>query len=81
MWLVVSLLADPFGWQEAGVLHLFAERYDYGTRHGVIDRLALDASLQVIDTQRCLREPWHLSYPLVFAGLLLEIGRAMRRPG
>ncbi len=63
-----SFLADPFGWIADGVLQIFAERYDYRARHGVIDRLLLDQSLAVVDTQRCLHEPWHLSYPLVFAG-------------
>ena len=63
-----SFLADPCGWRAHGMLRLFVERYDYRTRHGVIDRLLLDSSFNVIDTRPCLREPWHLSYPLVFEG-------------
>lgn len=63
-----SFLADPFGWHAHGMLRLFVERYDYRSRHGVIDRLLFDSSFNVIDTRPCLREPWHLSYPLVFEG-------------
>ncbi len=59
-------LADPFGLWCDGQLHLFAEAYDYRTRHGVIDRLALDGDLRVVERETVLREPWHLSYPYVF---------------
>ena len=61
-----TFLADPFGLWRGGVLHLFAESYDYRTRHGVIDLLRLDAALRPIDRRTVLREPWHLSYPYVF---------------
>lgn len=64
-----QFLADPFGWRdEHGALHLFAEHYDYRTRHGTIHRLVLDAQLRLVDRRPCLIEPWHLSYPQVFAG-------------
>jgi len=59
-------LADPFGLWREDRLFLFAEAYDYRTRHGVIDRLTLDADLQLLDRTTVLREPWHLSYPYVF---------------
>lgn len=62
-------LADPFGWRDdGGQLYLFAEAYDYRTRHGTIERLTLDAALRVTERRPCLAEPWHLSYPQVFAG-------------
>lgn len=61
-----TFLADPFGLTREGRLHLFAEAYDYRTRHGVIDRLELDQDLQVVARRTVLREPWHLSYPFVF---------------
>ncbi len=62
-------LADPFGWHDtAGHLHVFAERYDYRTRHGTIDMLVLDKDFSVLERRPCLTEPWHLSYPQVFAG-------------
>lgn len=64
-----AFLADPFGWRgEDGCLHLFAEHYDYRTRHGRIERLVLDDAMQTVDRRPCLVEPWHLSYPQVFAG-------------
>lgn len=59
-------LADPFGLWRAGRLHLFAEAYDYRTRHGVIDCLTLDDEFGVMERRTVLREPWHLSYPYVF---------------
>lgn len=61
-----TFLADPFGLWRGGVLHLFAESYDYRTRHGVIDLLRFDEGLKLLDRRRVLREPWHLSYPYVF---------------
>jgi hypothetical protein len=59
-------LADPFGWQQGDVLHVFAEGYDYRTRHGTIERFTLDASGNLLEARRVLRENWHLSYPQVF---------------
>ncbi|WP_420139003.1 glucosamine inositolphosphorylceramide transferase family protein [Sphingomonas sp.] len=59
-------LADPFGLWRDGALHLFAEAYDYRTRHGVIDHIALNADLRPIARETVLRAPWHLSYPYVF---------------
>jgi hypothetical protein len=59
-------LADPFGLWRDGRLHLFAEAYDYRTRHGVIDCLTLAEDFSVVRRQTVLREPWHLSYPYLF---------------
>ena len=61
-----TFLADPFGLWREGVLHLFAESYDYRTRRGTIDLLRLDRQFGLIDRRTVLREPWHLSYPFVF---------------
>lgn len=64
-----QFLADPFGWRDDdGVLHIFAEHYDYRTRHGIIEKLTLDSAMQVQSRQPCLKEAWHLSYPQIFAG-------------
>jgi hypothetical protein len=59
-------LADPFGLWRDGRLHLFAEAYDYRTRHGAIECLTLDAGFAVTERRTVLRQPWHLSYPYVF---------------
>ncbi|TVV74482.1 formyl transferase [Sphingomonas solaris] len=61
-----SFLADPFGLWRDGVLHIFAEHYDYRDRHGRIVCLRFDAALHPIDRQEVLSEAWHLSYPCVF---------------
>jgi hypothetical protein len=63
-----TFLADPFGWRDETGFHLFAERYDYRTRHGAIDVFDFDAALKLAGRRPCLEEPWHLSYPAVFAG-------------
>ncbi|WP_340266057.1 glucosamine inositolphosphorylceramide transferase family protein [Sphingobium mellinum] len=64
-----QFLADPFGWRDdQSRLHVFAEHYDYRTRHGTIHRLLFDDDMRLIGRQPCLVEPWHLSYPQVFAG-------------
>lgn len=61
-----TFLADPFGLWRDGRLHLFAEAYDYRTRHGVIDLLELAPDLTPLSRRTVLHEPWHLSYPQVF---------------
>src|SRR5690349_19483814 len=63
-----QFLADPFGWQAGSLLHVFVERFDYRSRHGVIDRLTLDHRGELLESRPALREPWHLSYPVVFEG-------------
>jgi hypothetical protein len=61
-----TFLADPFGLWRDGRLHVFAEAFDYGARHGVIDVLTFDDDLRLGSRRTVLREPWHLSYPQVF---------------
>jgi len=61
-----TFLADPFGIRRADATYLFAEFYDYRTRHGVIDLIRLGRDLVPIGRETVLREPWHLSYPYVF---------------
>lgn len=60
-----TFLADPFGLWRNGWLHLFVERYDYRTRHGVIECLLLDQDMRITYRRTVLREAWHLSYPYV----------------
>ncbi|TCM20892.1 hypothetical protein EDF56_102556 [Novosphingobium sp. PhB165] len=63
-----TFLADPFGFDDGVHFHVFAEQYDYRTRHGVIERLSFDRAFSLVDRRLVLREPWHLSYPQVFEG-------------
>lgn len=62
----LRFLADPFGLDRGGRLHLFVEAYDYRTRHGTIECLLLDERHEVIERRPVVVEPWHLSYPYVF---------------
>jgi hypothetical protein len=60
-------LADPFGWWEGDRLHVFAEHFDYRTAKGTIRYLTYTRDLKLVADGPALEEPWHLSYPLVFA--------------
>ena len=60
-------LADPFGLWREGRLHVFAEAFDYRESVGHIVVTVLDATMAVLEQRVVLREPWHLSYPFVFA--------------
>jgi hypothetical protein len=62
----LKFLADPFGVWADGRLLLFAEAYDYRTRHGVIELIELGADFSPVRRSVVLRESWHLSYPQVF---------------
>ncbi|AFJ46765.1 hypothetical protein [Shimwellia blattae] len=62
----LCFLADPFGYWHEGRLYLFAEAYDYRTRHGDIVVFVLDEHFNVTEQRTVLSEPWHLSYPCVF---------------
>lgn len=59
-------LADPFGLWRDGRLHVFVETFDYRTRIGAIEVLTYGADFSLIDRRSALREPWHLSYPIVW---------------
>ena len=61
----LRFLADPFGLWRDGRLYLFAETYDYAGRVGAIDLLVFDEGLNLLERRPALREPWHLSYPLL----------------
>lgn len=63
----LKFVADPFGVWADGRLLLFAEAYDYRTRHGVIELIELGADFSPMRRSVVLRESWHLSYPQVFA--------------
>lgn len=58
-----AFMADPFGLQRDGTLHLFAEDYAYRERHGRIVHIAIDEAGLASAPQVVLKEAWHLSYP------------------
>lgn len=55
--------ADPFAIRRDGALHLFAEAYDYRTRHGRIVHRTIAPDGSASPPSLVLEEPWHLSYP------------------
>lgn len=63
----LAYTADPFGYWHAGRLHVFFENFDYRSAHGTIGVHVLDADFSVAQSRIVLHEPWHLSYPFVFA--------------
>ncbi|MCQ8241855.1 glucosamine inositolphosphorylceramide transferase family protein [Rhizosaccharibacter radicis] len=58
-------LADPFGFQHGDELCVLVEAFDYRDRHGRIELLRFGPDLALRERRTVLREPWHLSYPLV----------------
>jgi hypothetical protein len=60
-----TFLADPFGLWRDGRLYVFVENYDYRDGLGGIDVLSYDERFALLTQQPCLRERWHLSYPVV----------------
>lgn len=58
--------ADPFGYWRGGLLYMFVETFDYRHPVGVIDVLVFDSHYRFVEQRPVLREPWHLSYPVVF---------------
>lgn len=61
-----QFLADPFGVERDGRLHLLVEEYEYATSRGVISRLAARDGRQASQPERVLELPVHLSYPYLF---------------
>ena len=61
----LTFLADPIGVWRDGRLHVFVEIYDYRDRVGAIEVLTFDADLNLLDRRPALKEPWHLSYPVI----------------
>ncbi len=60
-------IADPFGIWRDGRLTVFAEALDYRVKRGEIHYYTLDAGHRVVAQGVALREPFHLSYPVVVA--------------
>ncbi|CAI3945136.1 formyl transferase [Commensalibacter papalotli (ex Botero et al. 2024)] len=60
-----QFLADPFGLCLDEKLYVFAESYNYRDRHGRIEVLVYNKSMQLLDRALVLEEAWHLSYPIL----------------
>ncbi len=58
-------LADPFGLQRGGLTHVFAEAYDYRTKHAVIEHHEFGPDLRWRQKDIALACPFHLSYPYI----------------
>ena len=59
--------ADPFPFEWQGRHFIFVEEYPYATGKGVISVAEFDAEGAVLEIARVLEEPFHMSYPNVFA--------------
>ena len=60
-------IADPFGIWRDGRLTVFTEALDYRVKRGEIHYYTYDAGGKVVGQGMALREPFHLSYPVVLA--------------
>ncbi len=58
--------ADPFLFEWQGKTYLFIEDYIYGRKKGILAVAPLDDPAKLV-FEPCLEEPFHLSYPAVFA--------------
>ena len=59
--------ADPFPFVHEGRTYVFVEDLDHRTNKGIISVVPFDARGPTGPAQPVLEEPWHLSYPFVFA--------------
>ena len=59
--------ADPFPFVHDGKTFLFVEDFDHRSQKGVISVVPFDARGPSGPAEPVLEEPWHLSYPFVFA--------------
>jgi hypothetical protein len=59
--------ADPFPFEHQGELWLFVEDFDHRRQKGVISAIPFDVHGPSGPARPVLEEPWHLSYPFVFA--------------
>jgi len=59
--------ADPFPFEHAGQSYVFLEDLDHRGNKAVISVVRFDAHGPVGPAEPVLEEPWHLSYPFVFA--------------
>jgi len=59
--------ADPFPFEHEGKTWIFVEEVEHGVEKARISVIPLDESGAVGIAQPVLEQPWHLSYPFVFA--------------
>jgi hypothetical protein len=59
--------ADPFPFVHAGESYVFIEDYDHRCGKAIISVVPFDANGPSGPARPVLEEPWHLSYPFVFA--------------
>ena len=59
--------ADPFPLVHEGKTYVFVEDFDHKTAKAIISVLPFDEQGPIGPPQPVLEEPWHLSYPFVFA--------------
>jgi hypothetical protein len=59
--------ADPMIWEEAGRTYLFIEDYIEAENRGVIAVSEIDSNGSVGPFERALEQPYHLSFPHLFA--------------
>ncbi|WP_317980901.1 glucosamine inositolphosphorylceramide transferase family protein [Paenibacillus glycanilyticus] len=59
----LNFLADPFGIQVNGQLHILAEEYDHASGKGVITEVIPGNSVGTAYLRRLMEMPFHMSYP------------------
>jgi len=89
-----TYLADPFGVEVGGTLHILCEEFDYRVGRGAICHLERSESGETSPPRRVLESPFHMSYPFLFEhrggvycvpetarGREVAVFQALERPG
>lgn len=63
----IRFFADPIAFEHQGRTVLFVEDFHHDRQKGVISAIEMTPDGPMGSMQCVLEEPWHLSYPLVFA--------------
>jgi hypothetical protein len=58
--------ADPFVVSKEGKYHIFVEEFMYKGNKGHISVLELDKEGQLLNVQKIIEKPYHMSYPFIF---------------
>jgi hypothetical protein len=58
--------ADPFVISREGKFYVFVEEFIYSKNKGHISVLELDEKGQLLNSQKIIEQPYHMSYPFIF---------------
>ena len=60
-----SFIADPFGFWDKGLLHVYAEEFNYKENKGNILRIVINGGWDILNQDTALSMDTHISYPYI----------------